>query len=97
MSIEIDDLAALQDAYLEAARGLESFISHKSPAERKTFIPHYNAEPALLDAWADYMIAKRRYERALIASRRGSVEYPQIGAGLNRPVSQIHSAMRGAR
>ena len=36
--------------------------------------PTPRAPPSLLDAWADYQIAKRRYERALIRSRRGSIE-----------------------
>lgn len=75
MSIEVDELAALHRAY-EMARDRygKTIYSHNGQLRIEValhFAPNPGEPFAVLDAWADYAIAKARYERALVMARRG--------------------------
>lgn len=74
MTIEIDDLSALYTVFNHAhARFNKVKSAHGCYTTSEAFTPSPDNAPDLLDAWADYRIAKRRYERALLVSRRGDV------------------------
>lgn len=51
-----------------------AFAHYLTIGGQSALAPLASSRPSLLDAWADYMIARRRYERALLRSRRGVEE-----------------------
>jgi hypothetical protein len=72
MSIEVDDLAALRDTYADSITAFQrTFGPLACISDPFGFVPGPCESDERLDAWADYLIAKRRYERALVMSRRG--------------------------
>lgn len=67
-----DNLPSLGNAFNVASNRLIRTLSAYAIYTTATaYVPEPHAPEAVLDAWADYMIARRNYERALIRSRRG--------------------------
>lgn len=75
MTTEIDDLPTLWEAmHLAAIKLQDNMGPIGALIDPSNYTPGPDQRLATLDAWADYRIAKRRYERALMVSLRGSAE-----------------------